>query len=733
MTDAGTSPEEEIEALRTALGPFGFQWLCACAVYPALQFGLSVHLGRRLAQAVRRPEPDGDEHRALFRHRWFRQGFIPRVRRRLLVQRIDPALERVVREAIFEMLDRLASAEGGSRLPLRRRPDLWRRLTDALLTDDTERGPLMRRLARAVLPPEPQDGDRVYVAFMTGGRVQPEDLKLPPSLARRLRLTLRRALGVDVLLTGGATLLACAGCAALAFGPLPQLVYPPDVLRVLSVEGDGALLPPRRAEAILDWSDWATVATLEGHGDWVRSIPFSPDGARLATVSADGTARLWDAATGEPLATLEGHGESVRSLAFSPDGARLAMGSDEGTARLWDAATGEPLATLEGHGESVRSLAFSPDGARLATGSVDGTARLWDAAMGKALATLNGHRWPVSSVAFSPDGTRLATGSDDGTARLWDATTGAPLAILEGHRDRVRSVAFSPDGARLATGSADGTARLWDAITGAPLATLVGHRDRVRSAAFSPDGARLATWSDDGTARLWNAATGEPLATLEGHEHWVWSVAFSPDGTRLVTGSDDGTARLWDVPTGEALAILEGREEGVRSVAFSPDGTRLATGSADGTARLWAPLVRDVNAEDFLGEWVNIDPDPGDITRIEVAAAAGGTAGALLVQTYGSCSPTDCVQDSVIVEDDIEDGVVDYTRGDGFAISDATLILPQPDRLVLRERRRFTDGSNREDRENATVFERPAADDPGLEEGGAPSTIYSLCQWLPVC
>ena len=339
--------------------------------------------------------------------------------------------------------------------------------------------------------------------------------------------------------------------------------------------------------------------TLRGHGFAVVSAVFSPDGKLVLTASRDGTARVWDAVTGDEIAAFKGHRaevgheaevEVVNSAAFSPDGQWAVTSGNDRTARVWDVKTGAQIAVMKGHEQKVISAVFSLDGKQVLTASHDGTARIWDAASGRQVRSLQGHGNQVLSARYSTDGKWVVTASSDGTARVCNAASGAEQAILKGHTDAVISAAFSPDSKLVLTASNDKTARLWHAPSGEPIATLSGHTDRLSSAVFRHDGQRVLTTSADGTARIWDAS-GNSLVTLKGHTLLLHTGVFSADGRQVLTASADGTARIWDAENGAELRALKGHTQSLLAAVYSPDGKEVLTASVDRTARIWSSNV----------------------------------------------------------------------------------------------------------------------------------------------
>ena len=375
---------------------------------------------------------------------------------------------------------------------------------------------------------------------------------------------------------------------------------------------------------------------LSGHEDACTSCAYSADGTQILTASEDGTARVWDAATGTELLALR-HPSAVTDAAFSVDGSRILTASREGgTIIVWDRATGEEQLAL--HHRSVNTAAFSPDGSRIVTAG-GRAAQVWDAGTGAGLMPLS-QRMPLSkrwyeprSAVFSPDGSTIVTSAWRGWLLIWDAASGTISRRLRGTMGT--EAAVSPDGRRIV--AIDGKdAQVWDLHRRGQqsVLTLKGHNEDVRSAvdlasaAFSPDGSIIMTAGRDRTVRLRDSGDGREVLMLR-LQQTVNRARFSPSGSNILTADNDGRARVWDLPnrtelavigplqdlnnavwprdagcvvtwqrgkasgriwdiTGRARGTLAGRKQRISHAAAAPDGVRVAAASEDGTTRLWS-------------------------------------------------------------------------------------------------------------------------------------------------
>ncbi|CAK7321781.1 Dynein assembly factor with WDR repeat domains 1 [Vulpes lagopus] len=122
------------------------------------------------------------------------------------------------------------------------------------------------------------------------------------------------------------------------------------------------------------------VYTLIGHCAEISSALFNWDCSLILTGSMDKTCMLWDASNGKCVATLTGHDDEILDscfdytgkliatasadarISFNPQGNRLLTGSADETARIWDAQTGQCLQVLEGHTDEIFSCAFNYKG-----------------------------------------------------------------------------------------------------------------------------------------------------------------------------------------------------------------------------------------------------------------------------------------------------------------------------------------------------------------------------------
>jgi RNA polymerase sigma factor (sigma-70 family) len=301
--------------------------------------------------------------------------------------------------------------------------------------------------------------------------------------------------------------------------------------------------------------------------------------------------------------TLEGHEDRVHGVAYSPDGKLLATASDDGTARIWELATGKTLVTLRGHDGPIYRVAFSPDGKCVATvGYNDRTVCVWEVESGRDLQRL-AHNDPVRAVLFTPDGKTLITGGgvhvpEDGgesrpELRQWDPATGNERpAFTGGPKMGIQNLTLSKDGKLLVTATGN-TFTVWEWDGKDKLTERFSDRAEesgfVYGMALSPDDKTLAiTW--DAKVYLYDVATGKQRATLEDSYVGCWGpLAYSPDGKSvaaviIMQDEEDGwiverrtLLRTWDADTGKVrdTSMVPGS---IVAMAFSPDGRTLAVG-----------------------------------------------------------------------------------------------------------------------------------------------------------
>ncbi len=123
----------------------------------------------------------------------------------------------------------------------------------------------------------------------------------------------------------------------------PGLLWMIESWRSAAAAGDSTWQHAARAN-LAAWQPYhPRLLAVLSHPEPVDAVAFSPDGKTIATGSDDGTARLWDAASGQPIGLPIQHASTVHAVAFSPDGKTILTGCEDKTARLWDAATRQPI------------------------------------------------------------------------------------------------------------------------------------------------------------------------------------------------------------------------------------------------------------------------------------------------------------------------------------------------------------------------------------------------------
>ena len=306
----------------------------------------------------------------------------------------------------------------------------------------------------------------------------------------------------------------------------------------------------------------------------IRTIAWNATGSLIATGSVNKTIRIWnpERPNVRHSTELKGHTAGIERVLFNPvKEAEVASCSADGTVKFWDARSKQCTNTLTVGGEPF-TLAWSDDGSVLLCG--------------RKVSTISGINWcnqsvdfpqddaliPISFVEDTPNAlptqqqniqTNSTTFSHaspprdlfvtlgDGTVKIFDYPSFQPLHTLHAHTSSCISIALSPSARYLAIGGSDALISLWDTtdwICRRTLSSTATSAGGVKSVSWSWDGRYLcgANYepSSDGEKAggidVWHAETGENVHTVPTGGMAVQAVAWHPNRYWLAYSVPDG-------------------------------------------------------------------------------------------------------------------------------------------------------------------------------------------------
>jgi WD40 repeat protein len=189
--------------------------------------------------------------------------------------------------------------------------------------------------------------------------------------------------------------------------PIRTITSSPDGSKLLA---GGGVSFAQGAARLLTYAGKPIGEPLEQAGAvWAAAWAVAHErGARkrtYATSNGYNRVRLWDLESGLSCDLPPLHHSRVTALAFHPADSRILLtGSTDGTARLWNTTTGEPLGEPLEHPGAVNAVAFAAHGSIVVTGDAEGNVRFWDASTVTSIGPPMRHQGAVWATESHPDG-----------------------------------------------------------------------------------------------------------------------------------------------------------------------------------------------------------------------------------------------------------------------------------------------------------------------------------------
>jgi len=353
---------------------------------------------------------------------------------------------------------------------------------------------------------------------------------------------------------------------------------------------------------VLNAATGVILAKFDSHKGFGPNLIISPDRSRMVTTNNESTrATLWDISAPTMIKVAElRHQAWIRKVVFNADGALIATAALDGTARLWNAETGDLVKTFSDD-SALTDAIFSPDSNFLVTKSENYTVRTWPVSNADPVFTVHDREATADAFHFSGACKKLVVDGEDGLRHVYQLSAQSQQTFST--TAKLGKSVVSLDQQLLVTLCNDHCLQLRKMDSGQLVKTL-SFTNTVDQATFSPDGRYLVTlgvddsvsWEKRGSAvDIWRLPSGEHVAQLP-HEGEVRGLGFSPDGRLLATSSIvlrgvsgliNSNVQVWQVADGVLRTVFAGPiNVGLDAIAFTDQATVLAL-YEDGTLHEW--------------------------------------------------------------------------------------------------------------------------------------------------
>ncbi|MBK9248097.1 MAG: T9SS type A sorting domain-containing protein [Ignavibacteria bacterium] len=299
-----------------------------------------------------------------------------------------------------------------------------------------------------------------------------------------------------------------------------------------------------------------TVYVLSKQSSAVYGVCFNPDGARVATISSNGTLQLWNASNGTqlvpPIATKIPYGSCID---WSPDGQRIAIGNNG--VEFYDGSSFSFVQRIDSG--AITSCAFSKDGMYFITNNGSrNKIGLWSMQTQNFTQLSSGHTGGVNHLSIVNNKQMefaVLSASSDRTARRSqiqilkdDLTNGLLLNYYSGLDFSSSDVGIAYLSNPTDTGSACAAFKNGDLLfypTNSIIRPFGG--DGVNKADWSPDGKSIAFAMNSGVLAIMDVASKKITRTLDTIHKSALSIRWDATSTKIVAGYINQVAVIWQV------------------------------------------------------------------------------------------------------------------------------------------------------------------------------------------